>query len=134
MGGLQAGDCVVTLVPARNDKAYDTGQDHLVIGKVLAKVPVATNYLTQTKLNVNMFTADLAVQPGDSGSPVFALQGGKPVLIGLVSSTMYPTAMFTHVVRIDPLAALAEALRSATSGQTQSLQVRSPAATNLEQR
>ena len=71
-GGLQAGDCVVALVTAWNGKAHDTGQDRLVIGKVLAKVPVATNALTQTKLNVNMFTADLAVQPGDSGSPVFA--------------------------------------------------------------
>jgi hypothetical protein len=56
-GGLQAGDCVVALVTAWNGKAHDTGQDHLVIGKVLAKVPVATNYLTQTKLNVNMFIA-----------------------------------------------------------------------------
>ena len=132
-GGLQAGDCVVALVTAWNGKAHDTGQDHLVIGKVLAKVPVATNYLTQTKLNVNMFTADLAVQPGDSGSPVFALQGGKPVLIGLVSATMYPTATFTYVARIDPLLALAEALRSATSGQSQSLLVRSPAMTSPEQ-
>ena len=133
-GGLQAGDCVVTLVTAWNEKAHDTGQDHLVIGKVLAKVPVATNYLTQTKLNVNMFTADLAVQPGDSGSPVFALQAGKPVLVGLVSATMYPTAMFTYVARIDPLLALAEALRSSTSGQSKSLLVRSPAATSPEQR
>ena len=133
-GGLQAGDCVVTLVTSRNEKAYDTGQDHLVIGKVLAKVPVATNYLTQTKLNVNMFTADLAVQPGDSGSPVFALQGGKPVLVGLVSATMYPTATFTYVGRIDPLLALAEALRLATSGQSKSLLVRSPATTSPEQR
>ena len=133
-GGLQAGDCVVTLVTAWNEKAHDTGQDHLVIGKVLAKVPVATNYLTQTKLNVNMFTADLAVQPGDSGSPVFALQAGKPVLVGLVSATMYPTAMFTYVARIDPLLALAEALRLAASGQSKSLLVRSPAAASPEQR
>lgn len=131
-GGLQAGDCVAALVTSRNEKAYDTGQDHLVIGKVLAKVPVATNYLTQTKLNVNMFTADLAVQPGDSGSPVFALQAGKPVLVGLVSATMYPTAMFTYVARIDPLLALAEALRLATSGQSKPLLVRSPAAPSPE--
>lgn len=133
-GGLQAGDCVVALVTAWNGKAHDAGQDHLVIGKVLAKVPVATNYLTQTKLNVNMFTADLAVQPGDSGSPVFALQGGKPVLIGLVSATMYPTAMFTYVARIDPLLALAEALRLPAAGQSQPLLVRSPAVTSPEQR
>lgn len=133
-GGLQAGDCVVTLVTSWSGKAHDTGQDHLVVGKVLAKVPVATNSLTQTKLNVNMFTADLAVQPGDSGSPVFALQGGRPVLIGLVSATMYPTAMFTYVARIDPLLALAEALRSATSSQSQSLLVRGPATASPEQR
>jgi hypothetical protein len=133
-GGLQAGDCVVTLVTSWNGKAHDTGQDHLVIGKVLAKVPVATNNLTQTKLNVNMFTADLAVQPGDSGSPVFALQAGNPVLIGLVSATMYPTATFTYVARIDPLLALAEALRSATSGASKSLLVRSPVTTSSGQR
>jgi S1-C subfamily serine protease len=132
-GGLQAGDCVAAIVTARNDQVHDRGQDRLVLGKVLAKVPVATNNLTQTKLNVNMFTADLAVQPGDSGSPVFALQAGKPVLVGLVSATMYPTAMFTYVARIDPLLALAEALRLATSGQSKSLLVRSPAATSPEQ-
>jgi Trypsin-like peptidase domain len=133
-GGLQAGDCVVALVTAWNGKVHDTGQDRLVIGKVLAKVPVATNALTQTKLNVNMFTADLAVQAGDSGSPVFALQAGKPVLVGLVSATMYPTAMFTYVTRIDPVLALAEALRLATAGQSKSLLVRSPATTSPEQR
>ena len=93
-GGLQAGDCVASIVTVRNEQADDWGQDHLVLGKVLAKVPVATSNLTQIKLNVNMFTTDLAVQPGDSGSPVLALQAGKPVLVGLVAATMYPTASF----------------------------------------
>jgi S1-C subfamily serine protease len=94
---------------------HDTGADRLVVGKVLAKVPVAINSLTQTKLNVNMVTTDLMVQPGDSGSPVLALRAGKPVLIGLVSSTMYPTATFTYVSRIDPLLALADALQLVAS-------------------
>jgi len=115
LGGLQAGDCVAALVTARNGQGDDKGQDRLVLGKVLAKVPVATNSLTQTKLNVNMFTTDLAVQPGDSGSPVLALRAGKPVLIGLVAATMYPTATFTYVSRIDPLLALADALQLSVS-------------------
>jgi V8-like Glu-specific endopeptidase len=67
--------------------------------------------MTQTKLNVNMFTTDVDVQPGDSGSPVLALQAGKPVLVGLVAATMYPVATFTYVTRIDPLLAFANALR-----------------------
>jgi S1-C subfamily serine protease len=116
-GGLQAGNCIAAIVTVRTDEARDTGLDRLVLGKVLAKVPVATNSMTQTKLNVNMVTTDLAVQPGDSGSPVLALRGGKPVLVGLVSATMNPTALFTYVTRIDPLLALAEALRLATSRQ-----------------
>jgi len=124
VGGLQAGDCVAAIVTSRTDKAYDTGQDRLVLGKVLAKVPVATNNLTQTKLNVNMFTTDLPVQPGDSGSPVLALQAGKPVLVGLVSATMYPTATFTYVSRIDPLLALADALRLSASQPGKPLLVR----------
>jgi hypothetical protein len=114
-GGLQAADCVAAIVTARDHDTLDTGAQRLVVGKVLAKVPVATNSMTQTKLNVNMFTTDLAVQPGDSGSPVLALRGGKPVLVGVVSSTMYPTATFTYVSRIDPLLALADALRLAIS-------------------
>src|SRR5574341_1849994 len=125
VGGLQAGDCVAAIVTSRTEKEYDTGQDRLVLGKVLAKVPVATNNLTQTKLNVNMFTTDLPVQPGDSGSPVLALRAGKPVLVGLVSATMYPTATFTYVARIDPLLALADALRIAASQQGKPLLVRS---------
>src|SRR5262249_43897390 len=124
VGGLLAGDCVAAIVTSRTDTAYDTGQDRLVLGKVLAKVPVATNNLTQTKLNVNMFTTDLPVQPGDSGSPVLALRAGKPVLVGLVSATMYPTATFTYVSRIDPLLALAEALRFAASQPGKPLLVR----------
>jgi hypothetical protein len=131
-GGLRAGDCVAAIVTSRNDKAYDTGQDHLVLGKVLAKVPVATNNLTQTKLNVNMFTTDLVVQPGDSGSPVLALQAGKPVLVGLVAATMYPTAMFTYVSRIDPLLALADALQLAASQQAKPLVVQGTAPTRLK--
>jgi hypothetical protein len=115
VGGLQAGDCVAAIVTWRFADTQDTWTNRLVVGKVLAKVPVATNSLTQTKLNVNMFTTDLAVQPGDSGSPVLALQEGKPVLIGLVSATMYPTALFTYVSRIDPLLALADALRLSAS-------------------
>jgi hypothetical protein len=114
-GGLQAGDCVAAVVTSRHAGGNDTGDDRLVIGKVLAKVPVAINSLTQTKLNVNMVTTDLKVQPGDSGSPVLALREGKPVLIGLISSTMYPTAMFTYVSRIDPLLALADALQLVAS-------------------
>lgn len=110
-GGLEAGDCVATVIFTRDAQGTDTGVDQLVVGKVLAKSPVATNSLTQTKLNVNMFTTDLAVHPGDSGSPVLAIRNGQPVLIGLVSATMYPTALFTYVSRIDPLLALASALQ-----------------------
>jgi hypothetical protein len=133
VGALQAGDCVAALVTVRADKRHDSGQDRLVLGKVLAKVPVATNSLTQTKLNVNMFTTDLAVQPGDSGAPVLALRAGQPVLVGLVSATMYPTAMFTYVTRIDPLIALAEALRQARAPQPEPLLAQHPIATGLEQ-
>jgi len=82
----------------------------LAVGKVLAKAPVAVNSMTQTKLNVNMFTTDVDVQPGDSGSPVLALRQDQPVLVGLVAATMYPTATFTYVTRIDPLLAFANAL------------------------
>jgi Trypsin-like peptidase domain len=114
-GGLQAAACVAAIVTRRDHGALDTDVQRLVVGKVLAKVPVATNSMTQTKLNVNMFTTDLAVQPGDSGSPVLALREGKPVLVGVISSTMYPTATFTYVSRIDPLLALADALRLAVS-------------------
>jgi hypothetical protein len=129
-GGLQAGDCVATIVTVRHAGVHDTGQDRLVVGKVLARVPVATNSLTQTKLNVNMFTTDLAVKPGDSGSPVLALRAGQPVLVGLVSATMYPTAAFTYVSRIDPLLALAEALRPSAARPARPLIVRSPDTTS----
>jgi hypothetical protein len=121
-GGIVAGDCVAAVVTVRDGDALDTGSDRLVVGKVLARVPVAINALTQTKLNVNMFTTDLPVVPGDSGSPVLALRNGKPVLIGLVSATMFPTATFTYVSRIDPLLALADALQHTDIFPSQSAQ------------
>jgi hypothetical protein len=110
-GGLNAGACVAAIVPVRDAQNRDTGAHQLAVGKVLAKAPVAVNHMTQTKLNVNMFTTDVDVQPGDSGSPVLALQGGEPVLVGLVAATMYPAATFTYVNRIDPLLAFVHALR-----------------------
>jgi hypothetical protein len=110
-GGLRAGDCVAAIVPVRNAENHDTGRHRLAVGKVLARVPVAMNSMTQTKLNVNMFTTDVDVQPGDSGSPVLALRAGKPVLVGMVAATMYPMATFTYVTRIDPLIAFARALQ-----------------------
>jgi hypothetical protein len=109
-GGLNAGDCVAAIVPVRDAQNRDTGVHRLAVGKVLAKAPVAVNNMTQTKLNVNMFTTDVDVRPGDSGSPVLALQGGDPVLVGLVAATMYPAATFTYVNRIDPLLAFVNAL------------------------
>jgi hypothetical protein len=110
-GGLHAGDCVAAIVPVRDAESRDTGRHRLAVGKVLARVPVAVNSMTQTKLNVNMFTTDVDVQPGDSGSPVLALRAGKPVLVGMVAATMYPMATFTYVTRIDPLIAFARALQ-----------------------
>ena len=110
-GGLRAGDCVAAIVPVRNAESRDTGRHRLAVGKVLARVPVAVNSMTQTKLNVNMFTTDVDVQPGDSGSPVLALRAGKPVLVGMIAATMYPMATFTYVTRIDPLIAFARALQ-----------------------
>ncbi len=115
IGGLKAGDCVAAIVPVRNAQRQDTGSRRLAVGKVLAKAPVAVNSMTQTKLNVNMFTTDVDVQPGDSGSPVLALQGKQPVLVGLVAATMYPAAAFTYVTRIDPLLAFVNALRQPSS-------------------
>ena len=125
---------VVTLVTARNEKAYDTGQDHLIIGKVLAKVPVATNYLTQTKLNVNMFTADLAVQPGDIALPCWPGRQASRSWSGWSCPPCTPPRCLPtwrvlilcwHWQRHCVLA---------TSGQSKSLLVRSPATTSLEQR
>jgi hypothetical protein len=110
-GGLQAGACVAAIVPVRDAAYDDTGTHRLAVGKVLARVPVAVNSMTQTKLNINMFTTDIEVQPGDSGSPVLALHRGEPVLVGLVAATMYPAATFTYVTRIDPLIAFAQALQ-----------------------
>jgi hypothetical protein len=115
IGGIKAGDCVAAIVIERDAEARSSRTDQLVVGKVLTRVPVAVNSLMQTKLNANMITTDLAVEPGDSGSPVLALRAGKPVLVGLVSATMYPTAAFTYVSRIDPLLALADALHTANA-------------------
>lgn len=132
VGGLEAGDCVATVVIPGNGSTPTDGQARLVVGKVLARVPVAVNSMTQTKLNVNMFTTDLPVKPGDSGSPVLALQDGKPVLVGLVSATMYPTAAFTYVSRIDPLLALADALQVAGSARQKQSRVHYQDGVSLE--
>jgi len=47
------------------------------------------------------FTLNMHVIPGDSGSPLFAFEDGKPVLIGLVrAKSVYG---YSYAVRIDPI-------------------------------
>src|SRR5262249_61840793 len=85
--------------------------------------PADIYYVSRTNFNVDVFTPDLVLQHGDSGSPVLARQAGKPVLVGLVAATMYPTAMFSYVSRIHPLLALADALQLSASQQAKPLVV-----------
>jgi hypothetical protein len=56
--------------------------------------------MTQTKLNVNMFTTDLQYSRGLA----FGLPYGRQASAGgLVSATMYPTALFTGIPHRSPI-------------------------------
>jgi len=53
--------------------------------------------------NLNDFTMDLKINPGDSGSPVFAFIDGKPVIIGIVRACLWLSEeTYSFAGRIDP--------------------------------
>jgi hypothetical protein len=66
-------------------------------------------------LNANTVTISTLMLPGDSGSPVFAFDAGRPRLVGVVMATRYPFEAASYISRLDPILPILNALN--TPGQ-----------------
>ena len=83
--------------------------DELVVryGKVSSRlVPEDVDRKLLPQFHPSVFTTDIEVMPGDSGSAVFAFQIGKPVIIGVMHSSpsmgfMLSDETVGYIARID---------------------------------
>lgn len=108
---LGAGDCVITLVPERDDHYVPQLESEARPGKVVASSAVSSSSSVVAGLNPHTVTISTLVYPGDSGSPVVAFDMGTPRLVGIVSATRYPIEAKSYISRIDPILPILEALQ-----------------------
>lgn len=83
---IQEGDVVATVVKVRDVNGSKLWHYEIRYGKVIAPKPVLPPDLPSDFLpwfSLYDFTIDIVLYPGDSGSPIFAFDNGKPVIIGL---------------------------------------------------
>lgn len=84
---LKSGDAVAIVVPQRDENGNKRWYYEVRYGKVIATRPILPPGVDPSELawfNLNDITLELPVYPGDSGSPLFAFQDGKPVIIGII--------------------------------------------------
>lgn len=84
---LMPGDAVATVVKKRDDKGNKEWSYEVRYGKIIATTPIlppGTDPAVLAWFNLNDLTIELPIYPGDSGSPLFAFQNGKPVIIGII--------------------------------------------------
>ena len=84
---LMPGDAIATVVKKRDDKGNKEWSYEVRYGKVIATTPILPPGVDPVVLawfNLNDITIELPIYPGDSGSPLFAFQEGKPVIIGII--------------------------------------------------
>ena len=84
---LMPGDAIATVVKKRDDKGNKEWSYEVRYGKIIATTPILPPGMDPVVLawfNLNDITIELPIFPGDSGSPLFAFQDGKPVIIGII--------------------------------------------------
>lgn len=102
-------DDAVAIIARVRDKSGDKLWHYEVrYGKVIANKPVLPPGISNDFLpwfNLNDITLDLPLYPGDSGSPIFAFDNGRPVIIGLGRATagVYGSKTYSYMTRIDPI-------------------------------
>jgi len=81
---INTDDVVCTVVHNRDEEGGLSMNVHLEYGYVIKPEPTGESNSDIAWLNPLDITLGLKVIPGDSGSPLFAFNQGKPVIIGIV--------------------------------------------------
>lgn len=101
---LHPGDMLVAVVRVRDADGNRTPMAELRIGKVLAEKPIVPpGYEDQLPwFNLNDFTMDINLLPGDSGSPILGFIDGVPYIVGVGRAAAYiGDQVYSYATRID---------------------------------
>ena len=102
---LHPGDMLIAIVRVRDADGNRTGMSELRVGKVLADKPIVPPGYEDSLpwFNLNDFTMDILMLPGDSGSPILGFIDGVPVVIGIGrAAASFPTGeYYAYATRID---------------------------------
>jgi len=91
---LEKGDSIAVIAKVRDEEGGKGWYYEVRYGKVISPKVVLPGNLSPDILpwfNMNDFTLDVEIYPGDSGSPVFAFRNGTPVIIGIVRARAWYT-------------------------------------------
>jgi hypothetical protein len=109
---LHPGDMLVAIVRVRDAAGDRTTLSELRIGKVVADKPIVPpGYEDQLPwFNLNDFTIDILLLPGDSGSPIIGFIDGVPYLVGIGRAAVeLPTGeYYGYATRIDTVKMITE--------------------------
>ncbi len=93
-------NAVAIIVRKRDGSSQPLPWFEVRYGKIISGGVVTDHEKDLPWFNMNDFTMDIALYPGDSGSPVFAFEGGVPVLIG-VARAVSIWGTYSYATRID---------------------------------
>lgn len=81
---IVTGDAVCAVLHQRDENGRLAWGLRIRTGTVMLPEPTAQNNRAHAFLSPFDITLNMAIEPGDSGSPLFAFRDGKPYLIGLM--------------------------------------------------
>jgi hypothetical protein len=101
---LHPGDMLVAIVRVRDADGNRTTMSELRVGKVVADKPIVPpGYEDQLPwFNLNDFTMDINLLPGDSGSPIIGFIDGVPYVVGVGrAAAQIEDQIYSYATRID---------------------------------
>jgi hypothetical protein len=101
---LHPGDMLIAIVRVRDAAGDRTSLSEIRIGKVLSDKPIVPpGYEDQLPwFNLNDFTMDINLLPGDSGSPILGFIDGVPYIVGVGRAAAYINdQVYSYATRID---------------------------------
>lgn len=115
---IESGDSIAIIARKRDDHGNWVHGFEVRYGKIISEAVTGVEDEAKQAFCESDFTMDIKLYSGDSGSPIFAFKGGKPVIIGIARATnersfgrfnIHRSEYRTYAARIDFIKLIIEA-------------------------
>ena len=94
---LRPGDSVAVIVRCRDKNRNWMDEFEIRYGKIISNGITGIPKSMIPAFNMNDFTTDIKIHPGDSGTAIFAFSFGKPVIIGIIRANNDQSSLFGRI-------------------------------------